>query len=86
MGQSPLENYPFADFEDETYEQLQEETVRSYQARSRQLVRGIRCGFKEFYARVAAGLHGSALRFMARERNQAERKFTLAKEEEEMRI
>lgn len=55
--------------------------MRSYQARSKQLVRGIRCGFKEFYARVAAGIHGSALKFMARERNHAEKKFTLAKEE-----
>jgi hypothetical protein len=65
---------------------LQEETSRNYQARSRQLVRGIRCGFKEFYSRVSANLHATALKFMGRERNQAERKFALVKDEEEVRI
>jgi len=50
------------------------------------LVRGIRCGFKEFYARSASNLTNTAMRFMSKERNQAERKFTLVKDEEEVRI
>lgn len=60
--------------------------MRSYQGRGRQLVRGIRCGFKEFYARASAYLNSTALRFVTGERNQVDRKFTLVKEEEEVRI
>lgn len=50
------------------------------------MVRGIRCGFKEFYARASAYLTNTALRFVTGERNQVDRKFTLVKEEEEVRI
>jgi hypothetical protein len=65
---------------------LLEETARNFKSKNKQLVRGIRCGFKEFYARVAANTYNTSLKFMNREKTAAERKFVLAKEEEEFRI
>jgi hypothetical protein len=46
MTQSPLEQYQFANFDDHTYEQLLEETIKNYKNKNKQLVKGMRCGFK----------------------------------------
>ena len=80
--QSPLEQYQFADFEDKAYDQLLEDTMKNYKAKNKQVAKGIRCGFKEFYARVAAHTTSMALKFMSREKPQNEKKLQLPKEEE----
>ena len=81
--QSPLENYQFADFQDKAYDQLLEDTRKNYKSKNKQVAKGIRCGFKEFYARVAANTSATALKFMMREKPQGEKKLELPKEDEE---
>lgn len=80
--QSPLEHFSFADFQDETYEQLLEETLKNTKLKNKQVVKAIRCGFKEFYSRVAAQTHNMAIKFMSREKPQNEKKLVLPKEGE----
>ena len=58
---SPFSDYPFVDFDVNTYQQLYEEVCKNYESRNSTVVSGIRNNFKEFFLRVSSMTYSTVL-------------------------
>lgn len=59
---SPLETYPFINFDEQTYETLYSETRKNYELKNSTTVKSIRNSFKEFFTRVSSMTYTAALK------------------------
>jgi hypothetical protein len=59
---SPLADYSFVDFDEQTYDTLFAETCKNYEYKNSTVVKSIRNSFKEFYTRVSAMTYSTVLK------------------------
>lgn len=56
--------------------------MKNCKARTKNVAKGLRSGFKEFYSRVAATTYYAAEKYFKKEGNITDRKFIISKEED----